>query len=318
MSIVFFLLALLTIIALIIGLIRPKTIILWGTNEKKTRKRVLLYYGLAVLVFFVAFVATVPALSPEEKAAMAMEREVVQTKKETENKEKAKKEAEDKDKKDAVEKAKVEEKTKKESDAKVKADEKAMKDADAKPKAEADAKAEADTGTKGYYPVEKILEMTTTDGKGGNWIKKNLGKKTIEGKDVFAISSKPKNSSDVTTSLYIYNENNDVQLVGKINSKEEVKWEKEPKVILLGKMVPNKEYTVKDDIFEKKMVLKGFESVELSGRKFENCMVVETSQTINKSIIKTKAYYYKDLGIVKYEFAQDSSSTQEYYTDSKD
>ncbi|SFM25522.1 hypothetical protein SAMN03159341_12271 [Paenibacillus sp. 1_12] len=148
MFMLFFLLVLFTFIALLIGLIKPKTIIFWGASEKKTRKRILLYCGLALIVFFIAFVATAPELSAEERAAMAIQREVEQTKKDAEKKvkaeEKAKKDAEDKDKKDAVEKTKVEEKAKKEVDEKAKREAAEMTKTEVAAKKEADAKAKVE------------------------------------------------------------------------------------------------------------------------------------------------------------------------------
>lgn len=47
----FFILFFLSFLVLLIGLISPKAVIRWGEN--KTRKKVLLYYGLATIIFFI-------------------------------------------------------------------------------------------------------------------------------------------------------------------------------------------------------------------------------------------------------------------------
>lgn len=56
----FMLLFLLSFVALIVGLIKPKTVIRWGDVNKKTRKNVLKYFGTLLLVSFVLFGITVP------------------------------------------------------------------------------------------------------------------------------------------------------------------------------------------------------------------------------------------------------------------
>lgn len=50
---VFLILFFLSLFLLIIGLIKPDMVILWG--EKRTRGRALIYYGISVVVFFVLF-----------------------------------------------------------------------------------------------------------------------------------------------------------------------------------------------------------------------------------------------------------------------
>ena len=68
MFIVFFLFAAVCAILLLIGLIRPGTVLFWKNGWRKTRKKVLLIYGLSMLGFYAAFVATVPDMPPEEQA----------------------------------------------------------------------------------------------------------------------------------------------------------------------------------------------------------------------------------------------------------
>jgi len=62
LDVLFFLLTFLSFIGLIIGLIKPDKVIKWG--EKKTRKQVALTYGIAIFVFFILFVISIP---PTEK-----------------------------------------------------------------------------------------------------------------------------------------------------------------------------------------------------------------------------------------------------------
>ncbi|QIB67795.1 hypothetical protein Ami103574_10345 [Aminipila butyrica] len=49
----FILLFVICLIAVIIGLISPNVVVRWGTQEEKTRKNVLKYYGIGMLLFFV-------------------------------------------------------------------------------------------------------------------------------------------------------------------------------------------------------------------------------------------------------------------------
>lgn len=71
MFVVFFLLFLVSIVALLIGLIRPGTVIRWGT--KRTRKRVGLIYGVAAVVLMIASGASAPkTAAPPSKAVSAV------------------------------------------------------------------------------------------------------------------------------------------------------------------------------------------------------------------------------------------------------
>lgn len=57
MDVLFFLLFLVFLVALIVGIIRPGSVLRWGSEEKKTRKNVLKYFGIGMILFFVLFAA---------------------------------------------------------------------------------------------------------------------------------------------------------------------------------------------------------------------------------------------------------------------
>lgn len=73
MASLFLLLLLLSLAGLVVGLIRPKLVIRWGS--RRTRGRVLLTYGLAAVVFFILFGITAP---PTQQPAIPPEPEVAQ------------------------------------------------------------------------------------------------------------------------------------------------------------------------------------------------------------------------------------------------
>ncbi|MBP1934405.1 hypothetical protein [Ammoniphilus resinae] len=110
----FIVLMLLSFLAIFIGLISPKVVIRWGSDESKTRGKVFKQYGLATLLFFILMVVTAPESTPEEKAAMAQKQEAADKLK---AEERAKKEAQNAE----------EEKAKKEAEAKEKAEQEAKK-----------------------------------------------------------------------------------------------------------------------------------------------------------------------------------------------
>lgn len=60
MATLFTLLFLISFIGLIIGLIRPKTVIRWGEENKKTRKNALKYFGIPLIASFVIVGVTAP------------------------------------------------------------------------------------------------------------------------------------------------------------------------------------------------------------------------------------------------------------------
>lgn len=71
----FLLLSLVSIIALVIGLIKPELVVRWGNQEKKNRKSVLKVYGLAIIGFFILFSITTPSSNNEEVAETETELE---------------------------------------------------------------------------------------------------------------------------------------------------------------------------------------------------------------------------------------------------
>lgn len=55
MDILFFLLFVLCFVAIIIGLIKPTSVIRWGSPDKRNRKKVLKFYGIGLIVFLALF-----------------------------------------------------------------------------------------------------------------------------------------------------------------------------------------------------------------------------------------------------------------------
>lgn len=71
MEYLFLLLFLFSLLALIIGLIKPSIVIRWGEN--KNRKNVLKYYGLSIILFVILSAITVPGLTVEDYIENAKE-----------------------------------------------------------------------------------------------------------------------------------------------------------------------------------------------------------------------------------------------------
>lgn len=66
MSSLFSLLSFLCLICLVIGMFRPKAVIKWGMEEQKTKKSVLKYYGIGLILFFILFAITIDDTSLEK------------------------------------------------------------------------------------------------------------------------------------------------------------------------------------------------------------------------------------------------------------
>lgn len=66
MDILFFLLFLLSCIAIIVGLINPKAVIIWGNPAKRNRKNVLKFYGIGMILFFVLFGSSIDNIDATE------------------------------------------------------------------------------------------------------------------------------------------------------------------------------------------------------------------------------------------------------------
>ena len=69
----FLLLFLVSIVALVVGLIKPELVVRWGSEEKKNRKSVLKVYGLAIIAFLILFSITTPSSNDEEVAEVEKE-----------------------------------------------------------------------------------------------------------------------------------------------------------------------------------------------------------------------------------------------------
>ncbi|MGD9678308.1 MAG: ComEC/Rec2 family competence protein [Vulcanibacillus sp.] len=66
MDILFFLLFLLSFVAIIIGLIKPTAVIRWGNPDKRNRKKVLKFYGIGLIIFLGVFVLSVDNIDATE------------------------------------------------------------------------------------------------------------------------------------------------------------------------------------------------------------------------------------------------------------
>ncbi|WJY27530.1 MULTISPECIES: hypothetical protein [Sporosarcina] len=75
MNNLFFLLFLLSFLALIVGLIRPVLLLRWMPMDKRSRKSAALYFGLAVIAFFILFGVTLP---PENDVAEVSEQSAIE------------------------------------------------------------------------------------------------------------------------------------------------------------------------------------------------------------------------------------------------
>lgn len=169
------LLFLLSISALIVGMINPKLVVRWGHIEKRNRKNVLKYYGIAAIVLFFIIGATAEPVEKTRTVGNTSQKALGETtKKEVEKK------AEEEKEKKAKEKAKAEkeakEKAKKEADAKKKAEEEKEKKAKEKVKAEKEAKEKAKKEADVKKKAESKLSL---EEKSKKFIDENLEGKTI-------------------------------------------------------------------------------------------------------------------------------------------
>jgi hypothetical protein len=72
---VFGLLFFASIIALIIGLINPHLIIRWGSEDKRTRKRIMLVGPIIIIILFICTLIFTPTMTAEQKSASQQKRQ---------------------------------------------------------------------------------------------------------------------------------------------------------------------------------------------------------------------------------------------------
>jgi multidrug efflux pump subunit AcrA (membrane-fusion protein) len=174
MSVLFLILAFLSLIAAIVGLIKPK-IFRW---KKATRLRLILILIPSTLIFLILCGVFAPPLTPEEKATMEQKR--LEAKAESDAKAKTKAEADAKKKAEAEANkqadADAKAKAKAEADAKKQMEAHAKADADAKAKADADAKAQAkaDADAKAKAEADAKAQAAIDAAKNPNWNTKEI------------------------------------------------------------------------------------------------------------------------------------------------
>lgn len=66
------------VFSLIIGLYKPDLVIIWGDKEKKTKKNVLKYCGLSLLVSFIVLLMVVPPITEDRKQELKIEKQLKQ------------------------------------------------------------------------------------------------------------------------------------------------------------------------------------------------------------------------------------------------
>nr|WP_315022511.1 hypothetical protein [uncultured Aminipila sp.] len=66
MNLLFFLLAFACLIGLVVGLIKPVLAIKWVPEEEKTRRSVLKYYGIGLILFFILFIVSIDSSDGEK------------------------------------------------------------------------------------------------------------------------------------------------------------------------------------------------------------------------------------------------------------
>ena len=168
-----------------------------------------------------------------------------------------------------------------------------------------------------YFPLDKKISYTVKDNLGLRYVISHQGKKTIEGKEVYAINrAKVLNDGgkEEVTYLYSVDENNNILHQGSI-SNNQVSWEGKPYPFLFGKMELKKEYKVTrgSDSFPGKIKAAAFEDVVLSDRTFKNCLVVQTDFEVDGKIAFSYKYYlHKDVGIVK-EISNENFDMEEVF-----
>ena len=136
----FIVLFLLSIVALIVGLIKPSLVLKWLPENKRKRKSALLIFGAAAILFFVLIGVTAPPVEENTNSDSQAEQQQEEAKEKEEAKAKAEEEA--KAKEEAKAQAEAEAKAKAQAEAKAK-EEKAKKEAEEKAKAKAKEEAEA-------------------------------------------------------------------------------------------------------------------------------------------------------------------------------
>jgi len=96
MSTFFALAVFLSFIGFIVGIFNPKLVIKWGVDEKKNRKNVLRYYGLAIIIFAILFVATLPKSESKDKSVVGTNEQNSKVEQNNTNNEEVKKKSKEK------------------------------------------------------------------------------------------------------------------------------------------------------------------------------------------------------------------------------
>lgn len=75
---VFLILFFLSVVALVVGIIKPDIVIRWGDPEKRNRKNVVKYYGVAIVAFFILFGVSSSESEPNKAVDVEAEQENIE------------------------------------------------------------------------------------------------------------------------------------------------------------------------------------------------------------------------------------------------
>lgn len=79
MSVVLILLIVACVVSIFAGLVKPEAVIRWGKPEKRGRGKVILYYGLALIVLFFVIGSTAEETDSVQQAASKAETNLTST-----------------------------------------------------------------------------------------------------------------------------------------------------------------------------------------------------------------------------------------------
>lgn len=301
---VFFLLMAVSVLAILVGIIKPKLVVRWGNEAQRTRKAVLIVYGLAAIVFFVGMIATAPE-SSKDKGKQAVNVQDNNTKT-------AEKEVQSADKKEPVtDKKELPTTAKADNSSNDKTTEEQSVKNDVAKIGEVKNTA-SQVSMLDYFPLLKDVSYVLTDGK-TSWQHKYIGKKLVDGNQAIVLSKGVVNTIEKKVeepSMDLYSiDKQEILSLGQVSSKGKTTWKTNPEVKYPSLMQVNKEYTYQDNQIlstTRKVIPKGFVDVEVSGRKFENCLFIVEQTVIdnpgkNKTEINSKQYFAKDIGLIYYE-----------------
>jgi len=164
-----------------------------------------------------------------------------------------------------------------------------------------------------YYPITKrsiLRRKEDMNDMTREYVNEFSGEQIVDGHKVFVVSSVGYDNNGARKSMYSFysvTDSGNIVLSGEQSFSGKITWKTAPELTYPGFIKMGQEYKIKSSsTYEQVLIAKGLVDIEISGRKFRDCLVVDRSIVVgpfsatntNVTYFYFLDYFAKDIGLV--------------------